>query len=72
MEKKVMVHFGKALDQVTEIVEQQDGTILANYGQAALVRIGEDGLQALRDAGYRVRELPERPMARMQRSERNV
>ncbi|MHC4617830.1 MAG: S8 family serine peptidase [Planctomycetota bacterium] len=65
MEKKVMVHFGKALARAVEIVERHEGTILANYGQSMLVRTGDDGLQALRDARYRVRELPERPTVRV-------
>jgi hypothetical protein len=65
IEKKAMVRFGKAFDRATEIIEQQGGTVLANYGQAVLVRISDSGLQALCDAGYRVRELPERPKARI-------
>jgi hypothetical protein len=48
-----MVYVGKALDQAAEIIDQHDGTVLANYGQSVLVRIGDGGLQALREAGWR-------------------
>jgi hypothetical protein len=59
MKKKAMVHVGKALDPAAEIVEQHNGEILANYGQSVLVRLDEDGLAALAEAKYRVRELLE-------------
>lgn len=65
MKKKAMIYVGKALDQAAEIIDQHDGAMLANYGQSVLVRIGDGGLQALREAGFRVRELPERPVVQI-------
>ncbi|TKB06374.1 S8 family serine peptidase [Desulforhopalus sp. IMCC35007] len=59
MSKKAIVYTGKRLNRIAELIDQQGGEILANYGQSLLVRIEEGGLQVLRTAGCRVRELPD-------------
>ena len=65
MQRKAMVYVGKAFDQAEKIILQHDGAMIANYGQSVLVRMGDEGLQALGKAGHRVRELPEQPMAQI-------
>jgi hypothetical protein len=65
MAKKVMIHAGKNVDQAKEIIRQHDGDTLANYGQSMLVRVDDEGLDELRRAKFRVRELAEEPIVRM-------
>ena len=65
MNNKAMVYTGKRGEQAVALVKTNNGALLANYGQSLLVRIGTAGLQALRKAGFRVRELTDRPEVRI-------
>ena len=62
MTKKAIVQVGTAPDHVKEILREHDGTALANYKRAVLVRMEEPGLQRLRDEGFAVREIEDEPV----------
>lgn len=65
MQKKAMIHVGKRTDRAIQITRQHEGTVLAEYSQAILIRVADSGLQALEEEGFRVREIVEQPVVRM-------
>ncbi len=62
MKTKAMVFLGSDPRGVLEAIRRQGGTVLANYGQSALVRVEEDGVKALEEQGLRVRRIPDTPV----------
>lgn len=56
MQKKAMIHINKRGPRAMEITREHGGEILADYGTSILVRVAEEGLQALGAEGFRVRE----------------
>ncbi len=59
---KAMIHLKDAPDQAREILSRHDATEVADYRRSLLVRVDEAGLEELRAAGFRVREIPDQPV----------
>src|SRR3712207_3208284 len=74
MAQKAMIYVGKEATAARENVNQlaETVTVLADYGPSLLVQAEDEGLQTLRDAGYRVRLLPEAPVVQMRGFELNT
>ncbi|MBL8179797.1 MAG: S8 family serine peptidase [Bryobacterales bacterium] len=57
MTKRAMIVLGATPAKTVKAIEKAGGTVLANYGQSALVSAEEDVLEGLAGKGMRMREL---------------
>lgn len=62
MKQKVMIYVGRRLEEALRIVDKHKGKVLANYGNSILAKVTDKCISDLTDAGYRVRELPDKPV----------